>query len=334
MRSAGLAASATLLLTLALMPGVLTVLRRLRAFDHPNNRSSHSNPTLRGGGFGPWTAALVVLLAAPSLGTPVTAGLVVAALAFGLLGLVEDLRGISTGYRFGLQLLAAAGIAAMLDLFDGAAPWWPALAVLAVLWITAYVNAFNFMDGINGISGVQALVAGGSVALMALRIDEGTLAIQAAVIAAAGLGFLPFNFPRARVFLGDGGSYFFGGSLAVLLLLGLQAGLPPEAVLAPVLIYLADTGVTLIKRILRGEQWHSAHREHTYQRLTKLGWSHARVTLVVATLLATQTALGYATIGASTTAKGAAIIAMGALTVGYLLAPKAVARRYTPEVSA
>jgi len=251
---------------------VLLVLRRLGALDVPNDRSSHVSPTPRGGGLAPAVGIVVaVLLSAQVVGAPRFA-LLMAVGAFGLIGLTEDLIGIPVAVRFGLQV--AAALVATRWLFPD-----PSGTVLSnlllgagvVMWVLAYVNAYNFMDGIDGMSVAQALVAGGTWFLLGEARDVPELATGGAIVAAAAVGFAPYNLPRARMFLGDVGSYFLGASLATLAVLGLRAGLPPEAVLAPLVLYLADTGTTLARRAARGEAWYLPHRDHVYQRLTRLG---------------------------------------------------------------
>jgi UDP-N-acetylmuramyl pentapeptide phosphotransferase/UDP-N-acetylglucosamine-1-phosphate transferase len=150
--------------------------------------------------------------------------------------------------------------------------------VASSFWLVAFVNIFNFMDGIDGLAAGQTLVAGAVLAAGALIVGASTLALLAGCLAAAVLGFLPFNWSPARCFMGDAGSYFCGGTYGGLLLLGAQhdvlllltglAGLP----------FLLDVGVTLAIRLARRERIWQSHRQHLYQRLVVGGWSHARVT--------------------------------------------------------
>ena len=137
-------------------------------------------------------------------------------------------------------------------------------AGMVVVFIVGYVNAFNFMDGINGISAAQTIVAG--VFWWALGSGEQLdgLSTGSAIVVGATLAFVPFNFPKARVFLGDVGSYFLGAWLAVLAVMALRADVTPEAVLAPLGIYLADTGATIARRVRRGSD--GSPREHRGRR--------------------------------------------------------------------
>jgi UDP-N-acetylmuramyl pentapeptide phosphotransferase/UDP-N-acetylglucosamine-1-phosphate transferase len=150
-------------------------------------------------------------------------------------------------------------------------------------------------------------------------------------LAGASLGFLPYNFPQARLFLGDSGSYFIGGWQAALVIAGLRAGLPPEAVGAPLAIYLADTGTTLLKRIRAGDVWHQPHREHAYQRLIRQGWSHVRTTALVGLAVTICCVLGRMTIG-SLSARAAADVLLAATVLAYLALPSRGAKRLGPAV--
>jgi UDP-N-acetylmuramyl pentapeptide phosphotransferase/UDP-N-acetylglucosamine-1-phosphate transferase len=165
--------------------------------------------------------------------------------------------------------------------------WWTWLfAVGVVVWSAAYVNAFNFMDGINGIAVAQTVVGGAALAVMGMRWSNVTVSILGIAIAGAGIGFAPYNVGMARIFLGDVGSYFIGGWLAATTVVAMRAGIPPEVVVAPFLVYLIDTGSTLWRRWRRGESVLTAHREHSYQLLTQHGWSHSAVSLTAATSMA------------------------------------------------
>ncbi len=314
--------------TAALTPLVIRLLRRWSVLDHPNARSSHQQPTPRGGGLGPAVGALVALgLSAAVAGAP-RAALALAAAGFGLLGLVEDLRGgLSPLVRFVFQLgLTAASLPFLLRGLDGVPAWQVLFAAGTFLWVVAYVNAFNFMDGINGISAMQAVVAGVAWWLLGELDHVPALAAGGAIVAGAGLAFAPYNFPSARVFLGDVGSYFLGAWLAVLVVVGLRADLAPEAVVLPISLYLVDTGMTLLRRFRRHETWHLPHRDHVYQRLVRRGWSHAEVTLGVGAVMAACSALGLVSRTAGLPLRAAADAVAALLLLAYLAAPALVDR--------
>ena len=140
--------------------------------------------------------------------------------------------------------------------------------------IAAYINIANFMDGINGISSFHGILAGAAYAVAGVLAGQPWLTAGGAVLAMAFLGFLPWNLSRGSVFLGDVGSYLLGASVAALAVAGFLSGVYVEYVLSPILVYLADTGYTLLRRIKAGERWYASHREHVYQRLTDVGFSH------------------------------------------------------------
>ncbi|CAA6604909.1 UDP-N-acetylmuramyl pentapeptide phosphotransferase [Rhodospirillaceae bacterium LM-1] len=254
---------------------------RQSILDLPNERSSHSAPTPRGGGL----AVMAVVLAVWSmlslqLGAPQELWIVIPS-ALLLMGLswIDDRRGLSPLIRLAVQAIAVCvGLLALPagPVFQDWLPWWldRALAGLAWLW---FVNLFNFMDGIDGISGVETIAIGTGVALLvdmaALHPDLQTLAL---VLVAAALGFLVWNWHPAKIFLGDVGSVPLGFLLGWLLLTLAALGLWAPALLLPA-YYLADATITLGKRALRREKIWQAHRSHFYQQAVQAGNSHARV---------------------------------------------------------
>jgi UDP-N-acetylmuramyl pentapeptide phosphotransferase/UDP-N-acetylglucosamine-1-phosphate transferase len=301
-------------------PVTIPLLRRAAAIDTPNLRSSHTVPTPRGGG-APIAIALVLAAALLPASTALIFGAAVA--VFAAMGLADDLRGLPARGRLAMQ--AAAGLAAG-GLLAHAAGLPPAAAVGAAVaiaaWITGFVNAFNFMDGVNGISGAHAVVGGACYAGLGLWHADPLLAAGGAAVAAGAAAFLPWNAIRARVFLGDVGSYALGAALAVLAASAVVlAGLPPEAALGPLALYLADTAWTLQRRIRAGEPWLLAHRTHAYQRLTDAGWSHQRVTAATAALTAVLSLLGAVSLTPGPLARTAADLAGLALLAAYLRAP-------------
>jgi len=192
--------------------------------------------------------------------------------------------------------------------------------------MTAYVNAFNFMDGIDGISIGQVLVACGTWAAIARRYRSPELVGLAIATAGATLGFAPFNLPRARCFLGDVGSYGLGGIASKATIVALQRGAPVEMVIGPLLPSLVDTSVTLVRRAARGEAWYEPHRSHVYQRLVQNGWSHARTSSFVTGMAALASLLGLAGWGRGRRGRLACDVGSAALLGLYLLSPRLVGR--------
>jgi UDP-N-acetylmuramyl pentapeptide phosphotransferase/UDP-N-acetylglucosamine-1-phosphate transferase len=198
--------------------------------------------------------------------------------------------------------------------FQGMLPDWLDFVVTVFLWVW-FVNLFNFMDGIDGISGIETIAIAGGVAALGLFGDTAAMPLTLAVTAAA-LGFLVWNWPPARIFLGDVGSVPLGYLLGWILLGLAAAGQWPAAVILP-LYYLADATITLLRRLLRGEKVWRAHRDHFYQRPVRKGATHLAVILPVAATNLFLVGLALATVltGAVWTP-----ILLACLVVGVLLA--------------
>lgn len=326
-----LASAVTLILTPILIGG----LSRVGLFDHPNSRSSHDRPTIRGGGLALASGALVAAFVVPDLAGSPRLALIIAAGLFGLLGMADDLFTVSAPIRLLLQpFIALLTLPPLLNGIAGPAAWRLVAVVGVSLWLVSFVNVCNFMDGINGLAVAQAIVAGTAFALIGSAEGQEALAAGGSIIGAASLAFAPFNFPKPSVFLGDVGSYFLGAWLAVLVVIGLRAGIAPEALLAPVAIFGADTSVTLVRRITRGAIWFEAHREHTYQRLVGLGWSHARTTGLAMSLMAACGALGAVSLRPSVADRVLADALILVLVGAYLVAPWMLQRRDNARLAA
>jgi UDP-GlcNAc:undecaprenyl-phosphate GlcNAc-1-phosphate transferase len=270
---------------------------RLRLLvDQPNARSSHSLPTPRGGGVGLVAGALAgcLWLGADSALVGVAAGALVAAAA----GLADDARAQGAFVKFGAQILAAilamaGGATFGIVHVPGLGP--VDLGVFAVpvtlLWFVGLTNAYNFMDGLDSLAAATGAVAA-LFAGLALAIDgHHALAGLAVVLAAACLGFLPLNWPRARVFMGDVGSQFLGFSFAGLGVLAANADASGRLFwLVPLLLmhFLFDTLLTAARRAAAGENVLAAHRGHLYQILNQSGVSHGRVSALLACFAVAQ----------------------------------------------
>jgi UDP-N-acetylmuramyl pentapeptide phosphotransferase/UDP-N-acetylglucosamine-1-phosphate transferase len=277
---------AVLLATLAATGRVLRWLERRAILDRPVDRSAHQSPVPRGGGL-----ALVPVLLAAWLGLGLAGGAPASAVpvalfagALALLSWLDDLRGLPVGLRLCCQFLAVlAGLAVLPAgaVFQGLLPPLAAAAAAALIWLW-FVNLFNFMDGIDGITGVETAAIGLGLPL-ARAIgglgNDGTAAL--ALSAAAGaIAFLRWNWHPAKLFLGDIGSVALGYLLGFLLLTLAAQGLWAPALILP-LYYLADASLTLAARVLRGERFWQAHRRHFYQRALGTDGDHAAVARVV-----------------------------------------------------
>lgn len=272
-----MAGAATVLASASLMLPVTRLLRKVGSLDVPNHRSSHVVSTLRGGGLALMPAVLLGAGLADALGVSTDWPVLTCAVVLGALGLLDDAASPPAPVRLAAQVLIASALAVTFG--QEAATWWLAIGGL---FFVGYVNAFNFMDGINGISGLHALVAGGTYVLAGLMYGQSSIALLGAVTLGAGVGFLPWNVPVARVFLGDSGSYLLGGLIAGTALLALVTGLPILVIVAPLWIYAADTASVLVKRAIGGRPLLQPHREHSYQRLADRLGSHGRTAGTVA----------------------------------------------------
>jgi len=304
---------------------MIPLLRRAAIIDIPGPRSSHTVPTPRGGGI-PIAAGLLV--AAGVIGGAIAALFAFAVAAFGLLGFTEDMRGLATGRRLLIQAVGSTMVAVVL--VSGRAGPVAVLVLLVVAcaaWITGFVNAFNFMDGVNGISGAHALIAGVVYACLGWWQSDGFLVPAGAAVAASALAFLPWNAGRARVFLGDAGSYALGAALAMLAAYAVLQGIPVEAAAGPLVLYIADTAWTLQRRIRARERWLEPHRTHVYQQWCDVGWSHQRVTVVAGGTTILLSLLGAASLSGNPVLRAAADLAGAAVVLAYLRSPALLARR-------
>jgi len=263
--------------------GTAAVRRGLLArqiLDQPNARSSHHTPVPRGGGVAiVLTVTIMMVLLAISDGTMTKefavilgATLVVAGISFW-----DDLRGLPAWVRFLSHIGAvAAGIFILPDsgIFQGWLPGYLDRMVAAVLWVW-FVNLYNFMDGIDGLAALETIAIGLGLAVVSglahTGIDGGPI-----IIASAAFGFLIWNFPPAKIFLGDVGSVALGYMLGYLLLLLASHGGWAAAIILP-MYYLVDATITLLQRLFRGEKIWQAHREHAYQKAVIQGSSHGAV---------------------------------------------------------
>jgi UDP-N-acetylmuramyl pentapeptide phosphotransferase/UDP-N-acetylglucosamine-1-phosphate transferase len=299
-----------------LLPPLIGLLRRRQILDTPGQRSLHVLPTPRGGGSAPIVAAVSV--AAISGAPPM---IMVAVVAFAVVGAVDDVRGLAARTRLALQVCFA--LAASTWLLLGGLTSTPG-AVLAAFLLVVYVNAFNFMDGINGVSAMQALVVSGACMGVGLATDSAILVGSSAAMLGAAALFLPFNFPRAAVFLGDVGSYGIGAFLTLLLVLA-SARIGAWTVLIPA-VYLVDVLWTLLRRFKAGEPLTEAHRDHVYQRLVESGGSHVVVSAYVtacSALVAAAAVLGG--LSDSAAVRGIAIPLVVLVLGLYLAAPRCLA---------
>ena len=265
---------------------------RRALLDIPNERSSHQVPTPRGGGIA-IASVMAAGIAVLGFGGVLDGDIAWALLGGGAMvagiGWLDDHRHVAPPWRALVHLLAAVWALYWLGDFTalprgetsgGWASLHVALAALAIVWL---INLYNFMDGIDGLAGIEAATAGvGGAVLLSLGGAPG-LAMVTLLMAASCAGFLWWNWPPAKIFMGDIGSGLLGYCFAVVALAGEGAGVMPAAVwLLLLAVFVLDASFTLVRRVLAGERWYTAHRSHAYQRLVQLGHSHRRVSLGVA----------------------------------------------------
>ncbi|MFD1212340.1 UDP-phosphate glycosyltransferase [Arthrobacter sp. GCM10027362] len=335
MNFALLAVAAAFLLSLLLPFGLKPLLVRLGVLDVPNERSSHTVVTVRGMGLTVAAGLLAgLLLALPAVDTedrPLLGTVAAVAGAAALLGWTEDYRGISIRVRALLQVVVGAGGTVLAVYLTESSWWWVPVGALAV---AGYINAANFMDGINGISGLHGLGTGLLFAAAGALAEERWLVLAGLVVAVSFAAFLPWNLGRDNVFLGDVGSYLLGASLAVLGVAGFLAGVPAESLLGPVTIYLADTAATLLRRVRAGEQWYVPHRQHVYQRLTDTGFSHLQSAAFVTGCSVLTGLCGFLAAQSELAGKLAALLGCAAVVVFYLRSPAIFGKHRTQPADA
>ncbi|NIX75614.1 MraY family glycosyltransferase [Microvirga terricola] len=317
----------------ALLIVVLKPLLIRYALARPNARSSHKVPTPQGGGIAIIIATLVVvagalLLAGTALGPfPILAA---ATVVLGVVGAIDDIRPLPAGPRLALQVVAVAAITLTSDarLLSEAIPLGleRALIILAGVW---FVNLVNFMDGLDWITVAEMVPITTFLALLGWAgLLPPTVALVAAALCGALLGFAPFNKPVARLFMGDVGSLPVGLLVGWMLLELAGTGALAAAILLP-LYHLMDATITLLRRLARGEKVWQAHRSHFYQQATENGFSALSVSAHVFALNIALIALATVTLLWNAPAVQVVCLAAGVLLVSLLLR-RFAARR--PEV--
>jgi Fuc2NAc and GlcNAc transferase len=273
--------------------------------DHPNQRSSHVIPTVSGGGVVFVILWLLYVLYSCFIGIVSLQSMLVflpGAFLVALIGFVDDHKQISARWRFLIYLIAATisiitlGGFSSLMIAGHVLHWGWVGSIFAIVAIVWSINLYNFMDGIDGIAAIEAVFVFGIGGYFIWNAGGYGLAMLAWGLVVLIFGFLVWNFPPAKIFMGDVGSAFLGFLVVVFALAG-EHWYKVPAILWLMLygVFAFDATVTLIRRVLAGEKWYTAHRLHAYQRLQLKNWSHKRILLRV---IAINVVLAVVTLGA------------------------------------
>lgn len=277
-----LIAIATGLLSFFSCRKVMQIALRSGMIALPGERQSHRDATPTGGGLG-----LVFSIVVVTLGLELMVSLpffwwknvLPGVMLLTIVGWRDDKFPVSPLLRLLIQLAVSIWLIGF--------GWWDfpwreqvfwGCAIVAVIWL---MNLYNFMDGSNGMAGFQGVFAGTIMAFLFQTGGESSMALAALAVAAACAGFLPLNFPRARVFMGDASSVPLGFVFAAFAVYGIQTGsISLSLSILAMSVFFVDATLTLLSRAFRGERWYTAHAQHVYQRLIANGWSHQQVLLV------------------------------------------------------
>lgn len=259
---------------------------RLGMIVQPGTRQSHRQATPTGGGLG---IIVTVVLATFWIHTLQTLpvfwwfNMLPGILLLALIGWLDDKKPLASTLRLLVQFIVSLWLllfAGFLDLAQHAAL--VALTTIMVVWM---MNLYNFMDGSNGMAGFQGVFCATVFAALFALGGEPGMALIALVVAAACCGFLPLNFPQARIFMGDVASVPLGFIFAGFAVYGVNAGVFTWWV--PILVmsvFIVDASLTLAARVIQQERWYTAHKQHVYQRLIEQEWSHSQVLMVYQTI--------------------------------------------------
>ena len=283
------------LVTSALITGFIrSYALRSGLIDTPNPRSSHERPTPRGGGLSiviTFIALLVLLYLITDMPKQVFYALLSGGTLIGGVGLLDDHRHIPATYRI-LVHFTAASIAVYMV---GGLPsiqigthlidlGWSG-HILSVVFLVWLMNLFNFMDGIDGIAAIEAIfIASAAFIISSAELGHYLMLLEAGLVASC-VGFLFWNWPPAKIFLGDVGSGFLGVILGTLAIISANLNdLPIWTWFILAGVFVVDATVTVVRRMINGEKWYTAHRSHAYQRAARHLQSHRRVTVLVSAI--------------------------------------------------
>jgi UDP-GlcNAc:undecaprenyl-phosphate GlcNAc-1-phosphate transferase len=221
-------------------------------------------------------------------------GLLLSAAAIAIVGFIDDLHSLSKSHRFvvwiiiaGVSMAFGIRLRAIALPFIGVIPLSTLSPLVTFVWLIGVANFYNFMDGIDGLAAGEAISVAGFLIAISLLYGNTSICVTSLIVLGSALGFLLHNLPPAKIFIGDGGSNFLGFVFAALAIIGSQSGEASMPFVIPVILlgtFLFDATITLLKRIPKGRKWLEPHRDHYYQRLIILGYSHKRVTSLYCSL--------------------------------------------------
>jgi Fuc2NAc and GlcNAc transferase len=258
--------------------------------DVPNARSSHDVPTPLGGGIAIVTVvlcSLTLLWLWGHINTPTAMALIGGGTAVSIIGYWDDQWGVPVSWRLLIHSFAAVWAMFWVILSDPLLPsdsalihlGWIVAAVVGIVWI---LNLYNFMDGIDGIAGIEAVTVASCAGALLWQVGERGVSLACTTVAAASLGFLLWNWPPAKIFMGDSGSGFLGFVFGVLATFSVFSGvLTPWTWLILLGAFIVDATLTLMRRIVRGEPFYQGHRNHAYQNAARRYGGHLPITLAI-----------------------------------------------------
>lgn len=282
-------------------PLVIRLAGRWGALDKPGNRKIHRRTVPLLGGLaiatGMWLPLVGVLYYNNSVATALgqRSGAVLAVLVGGLfmlvLGMVDDFKGLNARQKFSVQVPVACLLVALGIKFTSVTlPGWGTVQLghgaylISLLWVLGVTNAVNIIDGMDGLATGVALVAAATSAVVAIYYGNVVEAVMMCALAGACLGFLRYNFNPARIFLGDTGSLFLGVTLATSAMASTYKGVVGASLLLPVVILgypIADTLLSITRRVYRGKSPFSGDASHIHHRLLAVGLTHRQAALAI-----------------------------------------------------
>ncbi len=259
--------------------------------DIPNERSSHSIPTPRGGGLSiviPFLLCIIMLLFFEQLDRNIALALGTGCFFVASVGWIDDHQHIPAMWRALLYAIAAVLAVFYLGEIDNFKSVFHHLSFglgssfLIVIWIVWMTNLYNFMDGTDALAAIQAICTGLLAGALLWLEGQYGLAMICLLISASSCGFLFWNWPPAKIFMGDVGSCPLGFCFGVLAVIGeIQGSVPFTVFFILLSIFICDTTLTLLLRIFANEKWYQAHKSHAYQRLVQLGISHKKLAIII-----------------------------------------------------